>query len=110
MIKNTLEKIENSIQKIKTKNQNDKKKLMNLVKQLKLEIGNLSKTHSEHAESIAGFTAVAAHETVRSEKSVDLQRLALEGMSGSVKGFEASHPQLVSTVNEICVLLSGIGI
>lgn len=110
MIKKTVEKIENSIQKIKTIDNNKKKELIHLLSTLKSEIEELSKTHVEHAHSIAGFTEVASHEATRSEKEVNLINLAIDGLSSSVKGLEISHPTLVKTVNDLCNLLSSIGI
>jgi hypothetical protein len=37
-------------------------------------------------------------------------KLAIDGLSTSVKGFEASHPQLVENVNTIASALANIGI
>lgn len=39
----------------------------------------------------------------------DLSRTQ-EGLAASVRGFEASHPKLTETIDELCRLLSGIGI
>ena len=36
--------------------------------------------------------------------------LSISGISYAVKGFEASHPQLVGVVNEICMILARMGI
>lgn len=110
MIKNTIEKIESAIQKISSIDHKKKKELVSLLSALKAEIKELSKTHTEEAQSIAGFTEVASHEATRKEKKPDLTTLSLEGLSSSVKGFETSHPSLVKTVNDICSLLSSIGI
>lgn len=110
MIKNTLQKIESSIRKVKSIDGKEKVKLIQLLKELQSEIESLSGTHKEHAESIANFTEATAHEFSKKEKNIDLLNLASEGLSNSVKGFEVSHPKLVETVNEICMLLSGIGI
>jgi len=110
MIRKTVEKIENTIQNIDSINNNKKKELIQLLSTLKSEIEELSKTQDEHAHSIAGFTEVASHEATRSEKEVDLVNLAISGLSLSVKGMEISHPALVKTVNDLCNLLSSIGI
>lgn len=107
MLKETLSKIEDSIRKIDSK---EKDKLLHLVGRLKQEIGEISKTHSEQAQSIVGFAEVAAHEATRQKKSPKQLELSLEGLSTSVQDFEASHPGLTSTVNDLCNLLARIGI
>ncbi|MBI2118780.1 MAG: hypothetical protein HYT97_04030 [Elusimicrobia bacterium] len=110
MIKKTIEKIEASIQKISTSDNQKKDELIKLLSSLKIEIEELYKTHNEHAQSIAGFTEIASHETTRKDKESHLINLSLEGLSSSVKGFEASNPKLVKIVNDLCSLLSSIGI
>jgi hypothetical protein len=87
-----------------------KKELAGLFSKLKAELGKLSKTHKEHAKSIAGFAQVASHQALRKEKEPSLLKLSVEGLSTSVQDFETSHPQLVKTANDICLLLSRIGI
>ncbi len=110
MIEKTIEKIESSIRKMGGLDNQRKDELIRLLSELKSEVGELSRKNSEHAESIAGFVEVAAHEATRKNKSAKLQEVSLEGLASSVRGFEASHPRLVEAVNRICSLLSGIGI
>ncbi len=69
-----------------------------------------SKTQAEHAESIAGFIERSTHEAMRRQKNPTLLRMAIEGLSASVKGFEVSHPQLVENVNYIANALANMGI
>jgi hypothetical protein len=92
---------------IKDENKNE---LLNLLSTLKTEVGELSKTHEEHAQSIAGFAEVSAHEATRKKKNPHLIKLSLEGLSSTVEEFEQSHPQLVQIVNSICQALSNMGI
>ena len=110
MIKKTVEKIEASVRKSRSLDARQKKELIGLLATLKSEIGRLSKTHGEHARSIAGFAELASHEATRKEKKSRLMDLSLEGLSASVQELEASHPVLVKTVNDLCNLLAGIGI
>ena len=110
MLKETLAKIEISIKKMRSSKGDKKAELLRLLATLKTEIQNLSETHEEHAESIAGFASVAAHEAARNQKASDLQRLSLDGLMSSVEDFETSHPKLVETVNYFCSLLASIGI
>ncbi len=84
--------------------------LLELLAALKAEVGRLSATHEEHARSIAGYAQVAAHEAAREKKSPQLLRHSREGLALSVKGFEVSHPRLVEVVNDLCTMLSQIGI
>lgn len=110
MNKSTLLKLETLIETLS--NVDDKKKLqiLKLVEQLRKEMSGLPESHREKAQSIAGFAELAAHEATRKEKSPELLKHSLGGLSSSVQGFEASHPQLVGVVNEIANLLSSIGI
>lgn len=110
MIKDTIKKIENRVKKIGSITDDNKTQLLNLLSTLKSEIEELSETQSEHAESILGFTEISTHEATRLDKNPQLLKLSIDGLSSSVKGFEASHPSLVGTVNSICVMLSNLGI
>jgi hypothetical protein len=89
---------------------NDKPSLNRSLAELKSEIKQLSKSHPEHARSIAQLAELAHHEAKRKEKSPRLFRHALEGLALSAKGFEASHPKLVDAINELCEMLAQIGI
>lgn len=109
MIQDTLEKIE---EKLRGANIAPKKRteLLRLLSSLEAEIAALSKTHAEHAESIAGFIERSTHEAVRRDKNPTLLKLSVDGLATSVKGFEVSHPQLVEDVNYICTVLANMGI
>lgn len=110
MIEETLAKIEAAIKRIDAADLAKKPELMRLLATLKNEVKTLSRTHEDHARSIAGFTQVAAHEALRREKEPHLRKLSLEGLALSVRSFEASHPKMVEAANELCKLLAGIGI
>ena len=56
MIEDTLAKIEARLQSAEAIPENKRRELQQLVAKLKAEIGGLSRTHAEQAESIAGFT------------------------------------------------------
>lgn len=113
MIEETIKEIEKKIKKSeesggeKDKNMED---LVQLLDTLKTEIAELSKTHAEQAESIAGFAKVSTHEATRSEQNAELLTLSVKGLTSSVEGFENSHPKLVEIVNRISVMLSNMGI
>lgn len=101
MVQNKIEKIEKKIHKYNSFTDKNKIELLNLLATLKPEITEFSKVQAEHAESIAGFIERSTHEVMRQEKNPALIKFAVNGLSASVKGFEASHPQLVENVNYI---------
>ena len=110
MIKNTLKKINAKIQKESSVTKQTKTELLSLLSTLEAEITKLSKTHAEHAQSITGFIERSTHEATRREKNPELLKLSLAGLTESVKGFEASHPQLVKVINNICTVLANMGV
>ena len=110
MLQQTIDKIEERLRKTESINKENKSELLNLVSTLKVEIADLSKTHNEQAESIAGFAALSTHEATRQKKNPELLKLSIEGLSSSVRGFESSHPELVNVVNDICSMFSNLGI
>jgi hypothetical protein len=110
MIEDTVSNIEAKIQASDSIKDDRKRELLQLLGTLKAEIATLSKTNSEGARSIAGFTELSAHEATRAEQNPELLQLSLKGLSSSVGGFEKSHPQLVQIVNTISNMLSNLGI
>ena len=110
MIQDTIGKIEERIRKAEAIKDESKTELLSLLSNLKAEVANLSSTDAEQAQSIAGFTAVSAHEATRDEKNPELVELSLKGLASSVEGFEQSHPKLVQVVNSISTTLSNLGI
>jgi len=110
MIGDTISKIEAKLRNAGSMNDESRRDLLNLLAALKSEITQLSKTHAEQAEKIAGFTETSAREAIREEKNSDELKLSLDGLAASVDGFEKSHPNLVQVVNRICTTLSNLGI
>ena len=110
MIQDRLDKIEERLKQSKTVKESDKAELLTILTTLRTEIADLSQTHHEHAESIAGFAELSTHEATRSEKSPELYNLSIEGLTSSVQGFEESHPRLVGIINTFCTMLSNLGI
>jgi hypothetical protein len=110
MIQSRLDKIEEKLKQSSTIKENDKVELLNLLKTLRTEIADLSRTHREQAESVAGFAELSAHEATRSEKSSELFNLSIEGLTSSVQGFEVSNPRLVEIINTFCTMLAKLGI
>ena len=110
MIKDTLSKIETAISKVQAGEFSNKAELVALLGKLKAELAALPASRLDEARSIGNFTEAAAHEVTRGAASVQLKNLSISGISYAVKGFEVSHPQLVSVVNEICMILARMGI
>jgi hypothetical protein len=110
MIEETVSKIEARIQNAGSINEERRGELLQLLGTLKAEVAELSKTHNEQAQSIAGFTEVSTHEATRAQQDPRLLELSLEGLGSSVQGFERSHPRLVQIVNSISNTLSNLGI
>jgi hypothetical protein len=110
MIQNTIAAIEARIKQSESVPGENRSEVLNLLSTLKSEIAELSQTHGDQAQSIAGFANVSAHEATRYEKNPELLKLSLDGLASSVAGFEKSHPKLVEIVNRICVTLSNLGI
>jgi Mg2+ and Co2+ transporter CorA len=110
MIQDRLDKIEQRLKQSNTVKESDKAELLNLLTTLRTEISNLSRTHHEQAESIAGFAELSTHEAMRSEKSPELFNLSIEGLTSSVQDFEISHPKLVGIINTFCTMLANLGI
>jgi len=110
MIEDTIGKIEARVQSADSIKEERRRELLQLLGTLKAEVAQLSKTHGEQAESIAGFTEVSAHEATRAEQNPELLKLSIEGLTSSVGEFEESHPKLVQLVNAISNTLSNLGI
>ena len=110
MIEDTIEKIEKMVRTNKSLTERSRIQLLELLSKLRPEIDKLSKVHSDHAESVAGFVERSTHEALRREKDPTLLKIAIDGLSASVKGFEASHPKLVEYVTCIVSELANLGI
>lgn len=110
MIKDSLAKIEAAIAKVEAGKSPEKAELVALLKKLKSELSTLPETRIDDIRSVGYFTEAAAHEVTRENSSVQLKNLSISGISYAVKGFEVSHPGLVSVVNEICMILARMGI
>jgi hypothetical protein len=113
MIEETIKKIESRIKESPSEGgagDKNMEELVALLETLKNEVAELSKTDAEHAESIAGFAKISAHEATRREPNPELLKLSVKGLASSVEGIESSHPRVVEVVNRISVMLSNMGI
>ena len=110
MIEDTIRKIEAQLQASESISTERRGELLQLLEKLKAEVADLSETHGDEIESIAGFTQVSAHEATRETPNPQLLDLSLQGLRSSVEGFEKTHPKLVNVVNSISNALSNLGI
>ena len=110
MIQDRIDKIEAAVSGAQNLPGETRAELLRLLADLKAEVAPLTEAHGEDAQSIARFAEAAVGEAARSEKKPALADAALGGLTASVEGFEGSHPQLVSVVNRIAVVLSNMGI
>ena len=110
MIEKTISEIEAQIGGDEAVSAERKQELLKLLATLKTEVAELSKTHGEQADSIAGFARVSAHEATRTEQNQELREFSLKGLRSSAEGFEKTHPRLVQIVNRISKTLSDLGI
>jgi prefoldin subunit 5 len=110
MNESNLNEIEAKIRAADNISEDRKRELLQLLGILKTEVGSLSKTHDEEAQSIAAFAQLSAHEATRQQQNPQSLQHSLEGLRSSVEGFEKSHPQLVRIVNSISNTLSNLGI
>ncbi|MGE5621174.1 MAG: DUF4404 family protein [archaeon] len=110
MIQDTIAKIEEKIRNNMSLSEDNKMELLSLLSQLNPQITELSKTHTEYAENIAGSLERSADEALQEDKNPNLLKSEIESLSDSVKDFEVSHPKLVETVNYIATVLANMGI
>ena len=110
MIEKTISEIEAQIGGAEAVSAERKQELLKLLATLKTEVAELSKTHGEQADSIAGFAKISAHEAMRVDQNPELRELSIKGLQSSAGGFEQSHPRLVEIVNAISKTLSDLGI
>ena len=110
MIQDTLAKIQERLAQGNNLDEHTRTELRQLLQTLQEEISQLSKTHAEQAQNIAGFAGASTQEAIREQKNPELLNTSLEGLAASVEGFETTHPQLVQVVNRICTTLANLGI
>ena len=110
MIEDRIQKIEARLQESANIPESARAELMKLLTALREEVSALGESHEEDARNIASFVDASAHEATRAEKKPEEVEASLNGLKASVESFEASHPKLAETVNQIAVVLSNMGI
>lgn len=110
MIQEHIAEIESTLENARNIPDETRKELMELLADLKSELSQLSEQSADDVRSITGFAHASAHEATRSERKPQLFEAAVQGLKGSVEGFETSHARLTETVNRLATALSNMGI
>lgn len=110
MIHETISQIRSQLLASKSIREERRRELLDLLGTLEKEVSDLSRTHSEQAQSIAAFAEISAREATRTTRNPQLLSLSLQGLRSSVAEFEKSHPKLVNIVNSISRTLANLGI
>ncbi len=110
MISETIAKIENMLSSSIELDEAKRAELLKLIASLKAELGNFPEAHADQVRSFISFAEISAHEATRKQSNPRLLKLSLDGLKHSVNEFEATHPELVRSVNAFINALSGMGI
>jgi hypothetical protein len=110
MIQDRLDQIEAKVQGASNIPDDTKAQLLALLEDLKKEMLAFAGTHDEKAQAIAHYTDVTTQEVTRAQQEPGQVDAALEGLTGSVSGFETTHPRLTQIVNRLADTLSSMGI
>ncbi|MGE5671848.1 MAG: DUF4404 family protein [Fibrobacterota bacterium] len=110
MLNDTIKRIEHEIAHNKSISDQKRSELTTLLGELKVEINELSKSHSDKAKSIAKITEASVQVATSEIPDQELLDNTLNGMKLSVRTFEVTHPKLVGLINTIGQTLNNIGI
>lgn len=110
MIDETIDKIEERLRNAQSIPEERKDELLELLRTLRSEVGQIAPTHRDAARTITGHTERLTQEATLDPRNDDQLQESVDELSASVTEFEKSHPQLVQVVNRICVTLSNLGI
>jgi prefoldin subunit 5 len=103
-----LHRAESAVKRAENISADKKVELLGLLSRLKSAIGDVSQKHTQGVQSVARLAEASAREATL-KKPNQLEK-ALRELKQSVEKFEASHPNLVITVNEFATLLGEMGL
>lgn len=110
MLTKTLLKLKTKIRTSTNIPDDKKEEYLFLLNELNGEINRLSADDREKAKSIAGFTGITTQQATREKINPDLLKISVDGLAESAREIGASYPKLVSLTNDICDILSRLGI
>jgi hypothetical protein len=105
-----IEKIKSTVEAADHIPAQKKQEVVAALTDLKPAIADIAHTHAEEAHSIRRSVEAAAHAAARKDKRPEHLNTVLDDLKQSVEKFEASHPELVASVNRYSTLLSALGI
>ena len=106
-MKKTLNELKNQINKSQKITNELKVNINNEIDALKYELSKLEDTHPELAKTIARKTLTDILNKINNKSTEQNEEEFIEDL---VLNFEASHPKITSTLQNIVNLLAGIGI
>lgn len=110
MIEEKIAQMEKRIQNSSAMSESQKQEFIDLLAGMKKELSLIQGASADDAVSIANFAESSIHESTREGGNSPLAAVSREGLSQSVRKFEASHPDLFGAVNAVCDYLAGLGI
>ncbi|MBA2743949.1 MAG: DUF4404 family protein [Chthoniobacterales bacterium] len=110
MVDDRIERIESAVRTAEDIPEERKAEVLDLLAQLRSRISGLSETHQADADSIARLVEASTHEATRGSKEPGVLQTALAGLKHSAQGFEASHPEMVESVNQFATVLANMGL
>lgn len=110
MSEEQIRKAESALESATGISSDKKSELLTLLSNLKSALGSASQTHYEAAQGVARLAGASAREATRPDKKPELLGAALDRLKQSVKKFEATHPDLVITVNGFATALAEMGL
>lgn len=110
MISERLSKIESTLRNSNAIPEATRQELLDLVTGLRGEVTPLEAIHGEGAHEIAKRAEAAIEAAVRRDEQPESVARAAQGLSASVRRFEATHPRLVELVDQLAYHLSNMGI
>jgi ABC-type transporter Mla subunit MlaD len=110
MIHERIQQIESTLENVPHLPAETRDSLRRLLAELKAEIAPLLDADHDAAHQIANATGASLSAATQRESQPHTVQQAVQNLSASVEGFEASHPNLVHVVNRIAVTLGNMGI
>src|SRR5262245_36269849 len=89
MIDDTIAKIEQRLRDSSSLKEENRTELLKLLASLKSEIGSLSESNKEHAESIAGLAHASTQEAMRKDSNREQLQASLDNLTSSTSSLEA---------------------
>jgi prefoldin subunit 5 len=104
-----IEKIKSAVESADHIPAEKKEEVVAALSELKPALAEIAHTHAEDAQNIRESVEAAAHEAARKDNRPEHLNTVLDDLKQSVEKFEASHPELVASVNRYSTLLSALG-